>query len=887
MPKGVHYACSNYIYNGNCMCGGKYEVDCGSRMAECHDCLDAFPLNFIYTCYMCKKTKHCTESFGGFDYTKFDMQSQDQEMETVAETLQTVTFNDTGKGDSDGFSVDYDDLVSADAAEGAGLAEFLSRPVRIHSFTWNESDAIGTTQTIRPWHLFFNNTNVKFRTNNFGFIRCNLKIKVMINASPFYYGSMRVAYQPLPTFVPTTIINDAAQRWFIPLSQRPGIWLSPEKNEGGEMILPFFYHKNWLEIQNAVDFTDFGLLNFVNYTQLDSANGTTGTGVSIQVYAWAEDVHISGPSVGLAMQSQDEYGQGPVSRIASTVGSVAGALKKIPVIGKFATATEIGAKAIGGIAKLFGFTNVPVIENVMPYKPNAFPPLASTEIGYPVEKLTLDAKNELSIDPGVLGLPAEDELAISYIAQKESYLTSFNWTGTDAIDTLKFTSLVTPWLLDNDGVANQTKFYMTPMAHVSYPFRHWRGDIIFKFKFIASKYHKGRVRISFDPQGYTATNLQNTVITSGIVYTQIVDLETDTEVEFRIPYQQAVSWLLLDDGLTDKLWATGTSPGLTLDDTKRNGLITLRVLTVLTSPQAISSIPVQVFVRAADNFELANPSEFPSNFTPFAIQSQDEVMGDATTEYVPERYRVNFGECVRSLRPLMRRSNYHTTLWINGAVTDAWRELLYNFTRFPKYYGYDPAGIDSAKGTLVPASNFPFSFNQATIYNWMAPAYLGQRGSTHWTFNVDAPGTLKQMLVTRRTRNWPGTTISQFTNTVLSQASASRSATVQVGSTAPGAAITNQLTNAGLTVSCPNYTQYKFQSTTPARVTVPASASATNDGSYNDWYSLFLSSYIPPTGVPNPYGNGRVCGYFGVGTDFNLYWYLNTPVFYIIGAPAL
>jgi len=587
------------------------------------------------------------------------------------------------------------------------------------------------------------------------------------------------------------------------------------------------------------------------------------------------------------MQSQDEYGQGPVSRIASTVGSVAGALKKIPVIGKFATATEIGAKAIGGIAKLFGFTNVPVIENVMPYKPNAFPPLASTEIGYPVEKLTLDAKNELSIDPGVLGLPSNDELAVSYIAQKESYLTSFNWLGTDAIDTLKFTSLVTPWLLDNDGVANQTKFYMTPMAHVSYPFRHWRGDIIFKFKFIASKYHKGRVRISFDPQGYAAVNLQNTTITSGIVYTQIVDLETDTEVEFRIPFQQAVSWLLLDDGLTDKLWATGTSPGLTLDDTRRNGLITLRVLTVLTSPQAISSIPVQVFVKAAENFELANPSEFPSNFTPFAIQSQDEVMGSDTTEYVPERYRVNFGECVRSLRPLMRRSNYTLSIANLQTASDSWQYLRYNFTRFPRYYGYDPAGIDSAKGKIVTGTNFPFNFAQATIYHWMAPAYLGQRGSTHWTFNTDSTTPIKNMYVARRTRNYAQGGVTEYITSTLTQSSMNADMASLWGSAAPGSALTNQLTNAGLTVSCPNYTQYRFQSTTPARVSVPASASSTNDGSYNDWYTYIISKFIKATGEQDSWRYTRTSMYFGVGTDFNLYWYLNAPVFYILTTPVV
>jgi len=819
------------------------------------------------------------------------MQSQDQEMEIPAETHQTVTFHDAQDGEKDGFSVDYDDLVAADSAESASLADFLSRPVRISSFTWLESQAIGTTVSLNPWNLFFNNANVKFRTNNFGFIRCNLKVKVMINASPFYYGLMRMAYQPLPTFTPSTYVADTAFKYFIPLSQRPGIWLKPQVNAGGEMILPFFYQKNWLELQNAADFTDMGRLDFINYTQLDSANGAIGTGVSIQVYAWAEDVHISGPSVGLSMQSKDEYGDGPVSRVASAVSSVAGALKKVPVIGKFATATEIGAKAIGGIAKLFGFTNVPVIENVMPYRPTSFPPLASTEIGYPVEKMSIDSKNELSIDPGIVGLPADDELAISYIAEKESYLTSTTWNGTDAIDKILFTSLVTPWLIDNLVASSQTRAYLTPMAHVSYPYRYWRGDIEFRFKFVSTKYHKGRVRVSFDPQGYSGANLQNTAITSGIVYTQMVDLETDQDCVFRVPFQQALAWLKLDDNLTDKLWSTSASPSLTLDDTRRNGLITMRVLTALTAPIAVCSIPILVFVRACDNFELADPSEFPNNFTPFALQSVDEVMGDKVTQYVPERYRVNFGECARSLRPLLRRSVLVDSFALVPAATSS-LTLEYTTvpnTRFPPYMGYDPNGVQSAKGTITPANNYPFNYTRNSLYNWLAPAYVAQRGATHWTYNPMCTDKLTDFSVKRRTADWAGTTaISTALATIPAWV---RGTSVFGSSTAPGIAVTNQGVNTGITISMTDYTQYKFRSTTPSRVTAPGSTQSTNDGAYNDWYEMSLTrmpTLLNPAGSTYQYSGVNVQRYFGVGTDFNLYWYLNAPVFYVISSiPAI
>lgn len=876
-----HNQCSSFSISGECHCGGVFETDCGSKNAECTACQNVYTLNKKFTCYVCAKSENCCV-----------LQSTDEPMvETSAVKFETVTFHDEVKGEEDGFAIDYDDLVAADSAEGASLANFLERPVRIANFTWTEAQAIGTTVTVNPWHAFFNNTNVKFRTNNFGFIRCNLKIKIMINASPFYYGMMRVGYQPLPAFTPSTYVADTSFKYFIPLSQRPGIWLRPQSNSGGEMTLPFFYQKNWLELQVAQDFTDMGRLDFINYTQLDSANGASGTGVSIQVYAWAEDIHISGPSVGLAMQSKDEYGTGPVSRVASAVSKVAGMLKTVPVIGKFATATEIGARAIGGIAKLFGFTNVPVIADVQPFRPTGFPPMASTEIGYPVEKMSVDSKNELSIDPGILGLASDDELAIAYIAAKESYLTQFTWSSVSSVDTILFTSLVTPWLLDNLTSGVQTRSYLTPMAHVSYPFRYWRGDIEFRFKFVSTKYHKGRVKVSFDPQGYTSANLQNVAVSSGIVHTQIIDLTQDEDCVFRIPYQQALAWLKLDDGLTDKLWSTSASPSLVLDDSRRNGLITMRILTALTAPIATSSIPVLVFVRACENFELADPSEFPNNFTPFVLQSQDEVMGETTVQYVPERYRVNFGECVRSLRPLLRRSVLVDAYGYDPAASSSLTQTLVTvpLTRFPPYMGYDPTGYQSAKGTAVPASNFPFNFTRNSLYNWLSPAYVGQRGSTHWTFNAQCTQPINDFSVRRRTADWVGTSTVITTSTTAT--AWNRNTAIIGSSTAPGLAITNQGVNTGLSLSMTDYTQYKFRSTTPSRVTNPQSAQNTNDGTYNDWYEMNFSR-LPV--LENPASSSysikgvTVQRYFGIGTDFSLYWYLNAPVFYVLSTiPAL
>jgi hypothetical protein len=800
--------------------------------------------------------------------------------------MQTTTFIDEMEGVSQGEPAVVNDYEVQDVVTSASLAQFLSRPVRISSITWNESDAVGTTTTLSPWNLFFNNPAIKYKLNNYSFLRCSLKVKVIINASPFYFGAMRVCYQPLPAFKKTTIQTNAAVNQLIPYSQQPGIWISPQHSEGGEMTLPFFYQKNFLRIQVAQDFTDMGTLRLITYTGLASANGVTGQGVSVQVYAWAEDVVIAGPSLGLAMQSQDEYGTGPVSGPASTVARFAGMVRGVPIIGKFATATEMGARAVSGIAKLFGYTNVPVIDNTAPYRPSAFPQLASPEIGFPTEKLTLDAKNELTIDPTAIGLSGHDELSTEYLVSKDSYIASLTWQTSTPVDTPLFTSRVTPFQFVNDG-ASVNKLYMTPLSMVANCFAAWRGDLIFTFKVVASPYHKGRIRISYDP---VSSTVQTAGDVGSAVFNTILDIGQDSEVEVRIPYQQALAWLALNTnfGTGNIPFTTSTTPTLTNVDTYDNGLLSVKVLTLLTAPVATSVVPILVFVRGAENMEFANPQEVGSLFSPFQVQSQDEIsevnMGETSDIVLLDRNRINFGECVKSLRPLLRRSVLHEFQQPNVTAANTFGTIRYVHSRFPSYYGYDPNGTLQAKGTVVPASTFNFNWTNNTVYNWVANCYIGQRGSGHVHYNVFNDVPYSYMMASRIN---DGNAVQAVALTVASQAVGTASANAARWrtlnfSTQPGAAMTNQFTQSGLSVSYPNYSQYKFESTEPGNMTKPPLAgTAAADGSILELAQLTIG-YDTNT---NQDLLVKVAKYTSVGTDFNLYFFLNVPVWNYFSQP--
>lgn len=769
------------------------------------------------------------------------------------------------------------------------LGNFLKRPVRINSFTWLESDTKGIKTTISPWNLWANESTVKNKLNNYSFIRGDLHVKFVFSASPFYYGRLMATYQPLPSFTPSTIALDAGLRWLILNSQRPHVDLDPQCQESVEMILPMIWHKNWINVQSAQDFTDVGTLYYIIYSILESANSASGTGVTITTYAWLENAQLSGASAGYAMQS-DEYGDGCVSRPASQIASAATYFEKIPIIGPFATATKIGASAVSLIAKIFGFTNVPVIADSIPQRPEPFPKMATTEIGYPIEKLTLDSKNELSIDPKIIGRSSNvDELSINYLASRESYLCTSRWTSSNLIDDVLFYSRVNPRLYDSDG-ATQAKVYMTPMAWLSNLFDHWRGDIIFRFRIVCSKYHKGRLRISFDPTGYDAQNIGNTIATSNVVHTAIVDIGETTDVEFRIPYQQATQFLALRPNLQDAQegWAVNTAVPVTYPYSPfyDNGFLTVRVLNILTAPVASTGIDVLVYVRAATNIEFANPTEIDnaSTLSYFAPQAdieydtgEDKVVLGVTKDPQAEQYLVHFGENIKSLRQVLRRMTWLSSNYFNmpTAGISQMSRCLKTFYRQPICPGFQSNGAESAV-KIVGTGNSPYNFCNFTPLAWIMPAFVCYRGSVNWSFNVVCPTgvVLNEMRASRDNVN--GATaaysVTAINTTTVSQVARNMQLLRTGGAT--GQAITNCLTNSGLNIQCPNYCVFKFQSTNPAL----ANLGSVNDGSLLDQMRLEL---LVKTNAAEAAKQIVLNNYIGIGTDFSLYHFLNVPTLYI------
>lgn len=827
---------------------------------------------------------------------------------------EVVRFIDENPGTLIDYTAIPDADQYADIQPDTDLTDFLSRPVLIDTQTYNMSTSVGSMGSFKPWRLFFSNTVIKNKLQNYAYLSCKLHVKTIVNCSPFYYGNAIYSYLPSSAWVRGPNIGNPLA--IIQTSQLPHYWVYPQSSQGGELVLPFFWHKTYMDITTAAEDVDqIGTMLKWALTPLKSANGAATGNATLQTYAWATDVRLHAPTIRLAMQSQDEYGDGYVSRPASAIATALGYLNSIPVIGKYATATSMVSSTVGRIAHLFGYSNPPNMSNVNYFKPTTAPHFASSDISVPFDKFSLDPKTELSIDPSLVGLSNVDELNISYLCQKESFLCDFAWAQSDSIDLLSFAARVTPNMFNVDTGTTPNTIYDTPVSYISRMFQYWRGDLIFRFRFICSPYHKGRIRLSYDPRGDIANNIPD----YSAIFNQIVDIGTVQDVEIRVPYMQTMPWLSTlgtnySSGALN--WATsGTATSMTAmtyQNARNNGVITWRVVTPLTAPTTTAGVTVQVFVRGAENFELAVPTQL-GDYSPYVTQSTDIIdnlgsydnpmlilAGNATAEPPKSRYLNNIGENVVSMRKLLRRTVYHSTCsyYDTGDNTGKINIMSIAHNRIPPLHGFDTTnGTTQSKGVVTTATTFNCNIVKNSTFTWLYPCFAGLKGGFNWhhywnslclpsgaggASKISTPNQFPIMsLSAGRSTSSPitGTLVYNVQHTLApayANVCFSRAQTGVESSSNTGMALQSpNVINNTVSFVAPNYNMYKLNYCTLNNScgSKYALGDTLETGTVNDNYQ---STAMVAASSANPVLT-TVDRYFSVGTDFTFLYFLCTP----------
>jgi hypothetical protein len=834
---------------------------------------------------------------GGHDTTQGDHGSAVGQQEQV-----NVEFVDENPGTHTEFPEILDPTFNDNYIPASDIIKFLSRPYRIQNYVWTEGSSLA--QNFQPWDLFFNATSIKKKLDNFAFIHCNLHVKILINASPFYYGAVIASYVPLTTFNTTYLSANASSASaaltaggdsnLCQLSQCPHVMLYPQTCQGGELTLPFFYHQDWLPVVTRSEFQQMGVIYLQSFTPLQNASSSAGSGVTVSVYAWATDVKLSGPTTGLALQADEWNLNGPVSKPASALASVASSLTNVPVIGRFAKATSMIASAVGSAASIFGFTNVPVIEDVCPYKPTSFHSFASTEISQPIEKLTIDPKNELSIDPRIVGLDGTDSMITQNFVKREAYICQPVWSGTNVTDDILFNCYVSPYHQNLETHSTFKYVTGTPLSHISCMFGYWRGSIVYRFRFIASRFHRGRVIIQWDPKA----NVGAVANVSNQAYTKIVDISEETDVEIEIPYLQQTAYqqtaLYNSNANQQAVYhaINGTVAAAYIDGVF-NGYLSVKCLTAQTSPVTAANIEILVSVRGGDDFEFANPIDLQQDTSFYSLNSQELIQYDEPQQllsgkkesHLPSEIKnvVFMGEKIVSLRQILRRTTLQRVYNnITFSTSNKWSAYILNHAYNPLYFGFDANGINTAKGLITTATTFPFNFVLVTPYSWLSPCFRSYRGSQIWHYALSSPALVNDNLLTA-SRNIGSLTAANYyqaLTVLLAGYSNSIGANYFLNTFSSGAGGQSCVltkTQGGISALYPMYSKFRMRTTDISTATL-----GTGNDDTNKEYASFR--YQLQTQASNSSDQFMTNLYHSIGTDFSFLFFLHVPTYVIIAS---
>jgi hypothetical protein len=819
---------------------------------------------------------------------------------------QNVKFVDADDPYVHGYSTSTDSTRMDQDAEMAPLSEFFSRPIKIRDIIWSAPTFTGE---FNPWEDFFTNKRVSNRLTNFNLLRATLKVKFVINGNAFYYGRMMVGYTPFLSSDSMTSYTTFAD--ITSLSQLPHIFLNPTTSTGGIITCPFFYNKNAALIPNS-DFTDLGIMTYKALNSLAHANDPTFAPVTISVFAWAEDVQLSvlttndqDTLIPQAGEIEEANKTGMISGPATSIGRIANALSNIPAISPYAKATEFAAKTVGSVASRFGYcrptvTKAPDFVRVLPTGSFALTNAPDTSL-----KLTVDHKQELTIDPRISGIEEEDMMSIVNIAKRESYWTNFEWSKDDSPGQILWNGRVTPvaWQAGPGGAFN---FTATAMAAL--PFKYWTGTLNYRFQIVCSGFHKGRVAVVWDPNFIADAGLPEL----NIVYSEIIDI-AETQ-DFTVSISNGQPFTLIKNaqpGITS-ITETNSIVRYSSYEPWSNGVLAVYVLNSLTTPSAEVSadVGVNVYLSASDDFKVFVPDDFFQNFIPTTpvvpalLAPEDEVLEEQSgaligsndvDEDMPELAQTHdlfdantsdmislafTGEAIPSFRALLKRYSLWTTIMPSVSPSLAGVNTNFKYAWYPFQRGRYTNATDLAVGAI------PYQFANTLLLHWVTYAFAGMRGSIRYKVvprfrNGPIYGEMA-IGVTRYSADTLGeyATPSRFAVGVYTSSSRGAQTSVkqgpynQMNSFAPigtnGMAWISTQNSDALEFEVPYYSRYRFAGT---RHLGWSAADTWDIGGYYLYFRGSSSGFSP------------VDMYASVGEDFQPYFFIGLPRMYYEPVP--
>jgi hypothetical protein len=612
----------------------------------------------------------------------------------------------------------------------SSIADITSRPVKIATYT--QADFPTSTPSIKDFaQLWLDNAHVQRKLMNYRFFRGTLNLQFIVSSLPYTIGLLNITLVE-PFFTVGTSLHTLGLITYG--FNAPHVTIDLSKDTCVNYSVPWIMNKHYAQFDNETNLSDWSVKFNLNMpSALQNTNGDTPT-FTLSVHATLSDVELVGPVPILA---ESEQYHGVISAPASAVANAAVSLQKIPVIRKLAKATEIGAKAVAGIAHLFGFSRPSQIPSYQNF---------ATGIGT-VENVSVfsqDPRAEVSIDPKLTSDSTDDPMALANIVSRWGLAATLVWPTTAAVGSTLGYLPVTPCLcptVDLTGIVA-----LTPLAHVSIPFTAWTGTLKFRFVITGNRFTHGKLRFWWAPGTLNETSTLSAISASAC--SLICDVAGTTTAEI------SVGWNSNYGIMTPNFATESEDPNFDV-----NGFLYVTVEEKLHAPTSVNAAIYCFICADPSDFHLSKPAiervrrlhfiplaeDYTADVTPGTaidssfFTSRQDVPDSVYTivDVIPESEAVtsvhfgpsstkdypiiHTGDDIVSIRTLVKAFCYYTFMATPVATTNG-DTHVYFLGEFPLYG-------DAATEAPDELANIQPCWTWLT---WFRMPYLAHRGSVRY-----------------------------------------------------------------------------------------------------------------------------------------------------------
>jgi len=395
------------------------------------------------------------------------------------------------------------------------------------------------------------------------------------------------------------------------------------------------------------------------------------------------------------------------SRIASDLARWFGALTKIPFLG---TVAEIGKETSNLSATILRALGYSIPVNVE----TPYPVVVSSDriIQYDTVANAIALAPEpapfVSKDITVIGSEFSDYDITAYCAHP-MFLESFKISSDQTIGEILFGLPIRPFSMctyEELGIEPNTMKVMIPtrLAYMQRFFDFWRGSMRFHLSIAASRFHSGRIRITWIPtwdnnfDDVTDRYDDNYLAAYPSI---LLDIAGDTDVSFTIPYFQPQNWL-------NTGYPFDTEDKYIPSKLDTNGLLLITVVNslVLADATATAGVLAQLFVGGGPDLQFAFPN-----------LDQNGKMGFPTRNPVAVPAKRSFTAEMGDLSSDMLRTTEARPIYeINSGFKEAHITQSTNVTSLKQLMSMGgPVFLWTAPTNGVYQFNMRFNWNSATI----------------------------------------------------------------------------------------------------------------------------------------------------------------------------